>query len=151
MTLTIVREPPDSADARALIHEIVRDVASAYPAESRHGLGPGQLISEGVAFFVVRADGEPAGCGGVKLCEGYGEIKRLYVRPAFRGRGLGQQMLLFLEGYAREHGCHVLYLQTGVYQTDAMRLYGRLGYKEIGPFGSYAGDPMNRFYEKRIP
>jgi hypothetical protein len=57
-----------------------------YPAESRHAFSVDRLLREGVAFFVTRYDGAPAGCGGLKLCgTEYGEIKQMFVRPMYRG------------------------------------------------------------------
>jgi putative acetyltransferase len=88
IAVIITQERPDSRDATSLIDEIVRDVASAYPPTSRHDLGPAQLATEGVAFFITRVDDVAPGCGGIKLCgHDFGEIKRLYVRPSFRRRG----------------------------------------------------------------
>jgi len=87
-------ERPDTADARALITELEAHLAPLYPTESRHGYSIGKLIQEGVAFFVIRVNGMAAGCGGVKLFgTDYGEIKRMYIRPQFRGSGLARLML----------------------------------------------------------
>ncbi len=88
MAVVIAPERPDTADARALINELEAHLEPQYPRASRHGYSIAQLLAEGVAFFVVRVDGQPAGCGGVQLYgTAYGELKRMYVRPAFRGRG----------------------------------------------------------------
>ncbi|HEV2765425.1 MAG TPA: GNAT family N-acetyltransferase, partial [Pyrinomonadaceae bacterium] len=106
---------------------------------------------EGVAFFVVRCEGEPAGCGGVKLFgTEYGEVKRMYVRPAFRGRGLGKVILDRLADYARERQVRVLRLETGIFQTEAIGLYERYGFQRRPPFGEYREDPMSVYFEKSI-
>jgi GNAT superfamily N-acetyltransferase len=53
-----------------------------------------KLIDDQVAFFVARHEGIPAGCGGIKLFgTEYGELKRMYVRPRFRGLGIGRLLL----------------------------------------------------------
>src|SRR4029078_11503049 len=90
----ITAERPDTPDAMLLISELQTHLESFYPPESRHGFSVERLIAESVAFFVLRLQGEAVGCGGIKLfgCE-YGEIKRMYVRPQFRGRGLGTLIL----------------------------------------------------------
>jgi GNAT superfamily N-acetyltransferase len=99
----------------------------------------------------MRHDGTPAGCGGVKLFDTeYGEIKRMYVRPQFRGLGLGKLMLHHLADYARQQGVAVLRLETGIYQTEAIGLYERSGFQRIPPFGAYQEDPLSLFYEKRL-
>jgi ribosomal protein S18 acetylase RimI-like enzyme len=104
-----------------------------------------------VAFFLVRVDGVPAGCGGLQLFGGdYAEVKRMYVRPRFRGLGLARQMLDHLADHARAHGVHLLRLETGIHQKDAIRLYEGMGFQRIPPFGEYREDPLSRFYEKQL-
>lgn len=149
--MNIVRERPDSPDARALIEELADHLAPQYPAASRHGYSVDKLVAQGVAFFVVRVDGAAAGCGGIQLFgREYGELKRMYVRPLFRGMGLAKYLLAHLETYAREQGVPVVRLETGIHQTEAIRLYERVGYASIPPFGDYRPDPLSRFYEKRV-
>ena len=151
MTTTIAEERPDSADGMALINELQTHLESFYPPESRHGFSVERMVAEGVAFFVLRVEGEAAGCGGIKLFgQEYGELKRMYVRPKFRGDGLGKMILDRLAEHAREHGVTLLRLETGIHQEAAIRLYVRHGFQRIGPFGAYTGNPMNLFFEKRI-
>jgi ribosomal protein S18 acetylase RimI-like enzyme len=80
----------------------------------------------------------------------YGEIKRMYVRPQFRGLGLARLMLDHLAGYARAQGVGLLRLETGIYQGEAIRLYEGMGFRSIPPFGEYREDPLSRFYEKQV-
>src|SRR5687767_14936114 len=101
MPAIIVAERPDTPDATALIDELEAYLDPLYPAESRHGFSIEKLLREQVAFFVIRQDGLAAGCGGVKLFGSeYGEVKRMYVRPQFRGLGLAKSMLEHLANYA---------------------------------------------------
>src|SRR5690606_1667283 len=94
MSVTIAPERPDTEEAMALIAELEAVLSPGYPSESRHGLNVEQLLAQGVAFFVSRVDGLAAGCGGVRLYGSeYGELKRMYVRPQFRGLGLAKQMV----------------------------------------------------------
>jgi hypothetical protein len=67
MPLTVAGERPDAPDAMLLIDELQTHLESFSPPESRHGFSVERLIKEGVAFFVLRVDGAPAGCGGIKL------------------------------------------------------------------------------------
>lgn len=149
----ITAERPDTAEASLLIDELEAYLASFYPRESRHGLNVDQLLVQAVAFFVLRSDGVPAGCGGVKL-EGaeYGEIKRMYVRPQFQGRGFGRLMLNHLTDYARAHGIGLLRLETGVHSHEAIGLYEQMGFQRIPAFGAYRGPPLplSVFFEKRL-
>src|SRR5579871_4281927 len=152
MSITILEERPDSADALQLIAELDAHLnRHAYPPDSRHAFSVDKLIREGVAFFVARYEGEPAGCGGLKLFgTEYGEVKRMYVRPAYRGRGLGKAMLNCLAEYARGRQVRVLRLETGIYQTEAIGLYERFGFQRRPPFGEYKDDPMSVYFEKSI-
>lgn len=151
MPTLIALERPDTDDARMLIAELESHLAPFYPATSRHGYSIDKLIQQGVAFFITRQDGVPAGCGGVQFFNGeYGELKRMFVRPQFRGLGLAKMMLQHLEEYARQHNIHVLRLETGIHQTEAIGLYQQMGYRPIPPFGEYVDDPLSRFFEKRL-
>lgn len=151
MTVTITAERPDAPEARALIAELDALLTPLYPSESRHGFSVDQLLADGVAFFVVRWQGAPAGCGGVKLFGSeYGEVKRMYVRPSFRGKGLARLMLRHLEDYTREQGVGLLRLETGIHQREAIALYESMGFRRIPPFGEYKPDPLSLCYEKRI-
>ena len=151
MTTMIVPERPDTADAQMLIAELEQHLAPFYPATSRHGYSVEKLIRQGVAFFIARQDDVPAGCGGVQFFgTEYGELKRMFVRPQFRGLGLAKLMLQHLEQHTREHGIHLLRLETGIHQKEAIGLYERMGFQSIPPFGEYLDDPLSRFFEKRI-
>jgi putative acetyltransferase len=98
---------------------------------------------------VLRYAGQPAGCGGVKMFgTEYGEVKRMYVRPAFRSRGLGKAILDRLAGHALEQGANVLRLETGIHQIEAIGLYQRWGLVRRPPFGEYKVDPMSIYFEK---
>jgi putative acetyltransferase len=151
MPTIIAPESPDTADARALISELDVYLEPLYPIESRHGFSIEKLLRDEVSFFVVRHEGTPAGCCGIKLFgTEYGEIKRMYVRPQFRGLGFGKLMLNYLESYARSKRITLLRLETGIYQPEALGLYERMGYYVIPPFGPYTDDPLSRCYEKPI-
>ena len=152
MSITIVEERPDSADAVQLIAELDAHLDSLpYPQESRHAFSVDKLLREGVTFFVTRYEGKPAGCGGLKLFgTQYGEVKRMYVRPAFRGLGLGKLILDHLAEYARERQVGLLRLETGIYQTEAIGLYERYGFQRRSPFGEYRDDPLSIYFEKAI-
>ena|SRR5438046_2130566 len=80
----------------------------------------------------------------------YAEIKRMYVRPGFRGQGLGRLMLGHLAAHIRQRGILLLRLETGIYQSDAIGLYERFGFRRVGPFGAYRDDLLSVFYEMRI-
>jgi len=151
MSTVITAERPDTLDAIQLITELDAYLTPLYPAESRHGFSVDKLLQEAVAFFVIRHEDVPACCGGIKLFDtGYGEVKRMYVRPQFRGLGFGKRMLNHVAEYAMQHGVKVLRLETGIRQSEAIGLYERCGFQRISPFGDYKEDPLSLFFEKRL-
>ena len=147
----ITPERPDTADAILLITELEAQLDPLYPRESRHGLSVEQLLAQDVAFFLLRANGQPVGCGGVKLFgTDYGEVKRMYVRPRFRGSGFARMMLIHLADHARAQGIGLLRLETGIHQHAAIGLYEQMGFRRIAPFGDYTDDPLSVYFEKRF-
>lgn len=148
--IAIDRERPDTADAMMLIGELEAVLKPRYAAESRHGYSIEQLIKQGVHFFVARADGMPAACGGIQFYPGFGELKRMFVHDAWRGRGLGFAMLEHLAAHARANACALLRLETGIHQHEAIKLYERWGFRRIEAFPPYKPDPVSIFYEKLI-
>ena len=151
MSAIITPERPDTADAVVLITELEAQLEPFYPRESRHGLSVERLLAEAVAFFVLRSQGTPAACGGVKLFGSeYGELKRMYVREQFRGLGFGRLMLDHLADYTRAQGVALLRLETGIHQHAAIGMYERTGFYRIPPFGPYTDDPLSVYFEKRI-
>jgi putative acetyltransferase len=151
MPTIITKERPDTPDAISLILELEALLESLYPPASRHGFSVEKLIAEDVAFFLLRTNEMPACCGGIQLVGSeYGEIKRMYVRPQFRGVGFAKLMLNHLADYAQAHNIRLLRLETGIYQQEAIGLYEQQGFYRIPPFGTYIDDPLSLFYEKRL-
>ena len=151
LTTIITPESPDTTDAILLIEELEAHLEPFYPATSRHGYSVEKLIEQGVAFFVTRYGGVPAGCGGIQFFgTEYGELKRMFVRPEFRGLGLAKLMIEYLETYSRAHDILLLKLETGIYQKEAVHLYERMGYQRCAHFGDYTDDPLSIFFEKKI-
>jgi GNAT superfamily N-acetyltransferase len=150
MAISILHEKPDSADCAELINELQNYLAGLYPPASQHGFSIQRLIDEQVAFFLLRYDEVPAGCGGIKIYSGYGEVKRVYVRPHFRKHGLSRRIMDHLEAYAISQGVTIVRLETGVYQPEAIGLYEHMGYQRIPPFGEYVFDPLSLYFEKSL-
>lgn len=82
---------------------------------------------------------KPVGCGAIKKYdENTAEIKRMFVRPEFRGQGLAYFILKELELWATELNYSVCILETGKKQPEAIRLYQKSGYITIPNYGQYA-------------
>ncbi|MEC4016982.1 GNAT family N-acetyltransferase [Streptomyces sp. H27-D2] len=126
-------------DAAALRARQRAEIAARYRTpDSEPGTSPSE--ADIAAFFVAREeDGTAVGCGGLRrLEEGVGEVKRMYVAPAWRGSGIALCLLRALEDWARGQGWTSLRLETGDSQPDAVRFYTRSGYDRIPNFGVYA-------------
>jgi GNAT superfamily N-acetyltransferase len=151
MAVIITAERADTPDAMQLIAELDASLEPLYPIDNRYGYSIDKILKEGVLFHVLRADEAPAGCGGIQFYgDEFGELKRMYVRPAFRGRGFGKLLVEHLTAIARERGMPLVRLETGIYQTTAIALYESLGFRQIPPFGVYKPDPLSRCYEKSL-
>ena len=150
-TLSIRQEPPDQPDVFPMIEALDALMTSLYPAESNHFLDIAALSEPGVTFLVVRAGDEAVGCGAIlNDPRGWGEVKRMYVRPDQRGRRIGKRVLAELEMVARNAGLRLLRLETGIHNAEALALYRRAGFTERAAFGDYAQDPLSVFMEKRV-
>ncbi len=100
---------------------------------------------------VAYMDGEPAGSGAFKEYEpGVAEIKRMYVKPEFRGKGISKNVLSALEAWAAELGYHTCILETGVRQPVAISLYQKAGYTSIPNYGQYEGLESSVSFKKEF-
>lgn len=149
--LTIRPEPPRQPDVLRLLDDAEAQSADLYPVESHHHAGIDTLERHQVRFFVARLDGEAVGTGGyLPDRAGQAELKRLFVAPAARGQGIARRILATLEQSARNEGVHLMQLETGIKSPEALALYRPAGYRERGPFGLYAPDPLSVFMEKPL-
>jgi putative acetyltransferase len=106
---------------------------------------------EDVAYLVVVVDRRVVACGAWQvLDEGVAEIKRMFVRPAYRGRGIARQLVVALEEEALAAGRPILRLETGTYLPAVLALYRGAGYRRIPAYGEYAGNPFSVCFEKRL-
>ena len=148
--LTITRDDGLGPDALSLIEQSEAELASIYPPEVRYAFSPVELRDAGVLFLVGYANGIPTACGGLALLDGYGELKRIFVRSAARGQGYADAIVAALEVEGREAGIACIRLETGHDSPAAIRLYSRLGYRKIGPFGQYEENGSSVFMEKTL-
>jgi putative acetyltransferase len=149
--LAIEVESPRQTEIARLIRQSDDYLTALYPPASRHAIDLEALAAPNVRLLIARLDGVAVGCVGLALGEpGQAEIKRLFVQPAARGRGIGRALMAQLEWLAAEEGVSLLQLETGVKQPEALSLYRALGYAERGPFGAYRPDPLCLFMEKRL-
>ena len=146
-------EPFDSPDVQALVTAQQVEMAGLYEGEA--DIGPTREASmfvepDGV-FLVVRDDGRAVACGGVaRFDETRGELKRMYVLPDARGRGLGRRVLVELVAEARRLGYRSLVLETGDRQEAALALYISAGFERIPCYPPYDSRELSLCFEKRL-
>jgi GNAT superfamily N-acetyltransferase len=143
----------DSEVAEPLVLALGAELVARYgfPDPDPDGLTADDLASPSGAFVVAWLGDRGVGCGGVRRYDTrVGELKRMFVEPPFRGRGLSRLMLTALEDRARALGYGRLILETGVLQPEAIGLYETSGYTSIDPYGFYRTSPLSRCYAKAL-
>lgn len=154
--IRVTKENPTEAAATELIKALSAELKALYP-NSHGGDGAGAFKPQDVmiprATFVVAWDGDqPVGCGALRPMDEpeIAEVKRMFVLPEVRGKGISRVILAALENQAREFGYKTLRLETGVHQKEAMGLYASSGYQLIPCYGNYVNEPLSRCYEKSL-
>jgi len=135
----------DHPDAVSLIAEVQQEYVIRYGEEDRTPVDPAEFAPPRGLFLVAYLDGRPVACGGWRVHPGpdgpEAELKRMYVSPAARGRGVARALLAELERTALEAGYGRMVLETGSRQPEALALYKSAGYVDVPQFGYYADEP----------
>ncbi len=96
---------------------------------------PGYYAAPAGRLLLLNEEGVPAGCGAFRPLEPQiCELKRMFVRPEFRGRGLGRAIALRLLDEARLSGYRIARLDTATFLKEAPPLYLSLGFQVRGPY-----------------
>ena len=144
MTVQIRRTTLTSPDAAQLIAALNAELTQAFPepGATHFSLSDGQVSDGDGAFLVAYLDNVAVGCGAVRrLDQATAEIKRMYVDPSVRGRGIGRALVAALEREARLVGVTRIVLETGTRLVPAIKLYESMGYARIPLFGEYLSSP----------
>ncbi|MEV6346626.1 GNAT family N-acetyltransferase [Actinoplanes sp. NPDC051851] len=139
--------PALDPELAALITAQQRETAGA-------GAGAAKMFEphDDVEYLIGFVNGRAVACGAWRALEdGAAEMLRMYVRPAFRGRGLARQMIVAIEEEALAAGRPVIRLETGRSLSAAIALYQSSGYHQIPAFGEYARSRSSVCFEKRMP
>jgi GNAT superfamily N-acetyltransferase len=154
-----VRLPITHPDAARLVEEVQQEYVVRYGGRDETPLDPSYFEPPNNAFFVGYLDEAPVATGAWRLrhdvavdgSSDTAEIKRMYVVPDARGRGLARAMLAHLERTAGEQGAEVMILETGLAQPEAIALYESSGYAPIPGFGFYKNARLARSFGRRLP
>lgn len=147
---TIGPEDARSPDALRLVNATTTELSARYGTNASV-FHPEDALPPHGEFVIARMDGVAMGCGAFRrLDDRTVEIKRMYVAPAGRRRGLARLILSELERLAAKAGYQVARLETGTLQTEAIPLYETSGYSHIPPFGPYIGKSVSVCFEKAL-
>ena len=147
-SVTLCSADPHGAPATALLAAMCAELTSRYGRPPSPYLA-GEATQPRTVFLVAHLDGEPTGCGALRrIDETTVEVKRMYVAPAGRRRGLARRLLVELERYAAGFRYERIILETGFFQPEALALYDSAGYRRTPPYGRYVGNPESVCFEK---
>jgi GNAT superfamily N-acetyltransferase len=143
--------PYDDPLAQYLVERVQQEYVRRYGGRDDAVVEPGEFLPPRGVFLVAESDGVPAGCGAWRaLAPGVAEIKRVYVEPVFRRRGLARWIAAALEDGAARAGHGAVVLNTGNEQPEALALYANLGYRPVSGYGVYACAPDAVFLGKDL-
>lgn len=135
----IIRTNSDNPHFRQLVVLLDGDLTLRYGELQKH-YSQFNHIDFLDTVVIAYEEGIPAACGCFRQFQaGTIEIKRMFVKPEFRGRGISRLILSELEKWAVELGYTKSVLETGNLQEEAIHLYHRSGYSEIPNYGNYKG------------
>ncbi len=153
MTTNSIRLKPISpadTEVQDLITKLNTFNLSLYSADNCHLESPEQLIKNKTTMVGAYLGGRLTGMGALKQMDGYAEIKRMFVEPEQRGKGIAEKILTTLEEIASTNGNTIVRLETGSKHTAALKFYTRMGYYRIKQFGDYPVNDVSVLMEKNI-
>lgn len=156
--LALVRADFHGPEVQDLVAQVQAEYVVRYGGPDNSPVEPGAFDPPAGAFFVGRDAGTAVAMGGWRLRPDVvrlgglrsAEVKRMYVVPAARRRGLARVVLAHLEHTARAAGADTMVLETGTEQPEAIGLYEQAGYVTVEKFGHYAWSPRSRCYARRL-
>ncbi|AHV98306.1 GNAT family N-acetyltransferase [Paenibacillus sabinae] len=149
--IELVQVAPDNSDLAQLISQLDGYLFELYPPEEVYLVDFEDPYVNDIYFIVAYLDSRPVGCGAIKkLDEDHVELKRFFVEPECRNKGIAGKIVHRLEEEAASQGYKGIKLETGDLQTEAVGFYKKNGYGEIERFGEYADCPSSLCFEKRI-
>ena len=150
----VKRADPSAPETLRLVQLLWEELSTLYPELNAPPFPPNEFAGERSAFVIAWLGDEPAGCGAFHPISdeesNVAEIRRMYVEPRVRRRGISRVILAELERLARDCGYAVVRLETGLRQPNAIRLYETSSYHRIEAFGRHRDDPLSVCFEKNL-
>ncbi len=148
--ITVIRTSSSNPHFRDLIATLDRELFENY--QDRQAIFDRHNIIGKIKTVVIAFDNEsPVGCGCFKTYDkDTVEIKRMFVKQAYRGMGISKKILTELENWAKESGYITSILETGNLQTAAISLYQKMGYEQTENYGPYTAIPISLCFKKNL-
>lgn len=154
--VAIAPAEPLAPESLRLAAALWAELGRLYPEMTAPPFPPRDIVGERAVFMLASLGGKAVGCGAVRPLPDdasgeIAEIKRMYVAPEVRGRGIARAILRELEDWAREHGYRFVQLETALRQPDAIHLYESADYRPIPKYGPHTDDPLAICLGKPLP
>jgi GNAT superfamily N-acetyltransferase len=144
--------PYDDPVAQDLVEQVQQEYVARYGGRDEAVVDPAEFLPPRGLFLAAEVEGQPVGSGAWRaMGSGAAEMKRVYVAPRLRRRGLARLIVDTLEAGAARSGHRAMVLNSGAGQPEALRLYEQLGYGPVIPYGVYACAPDAVFLGKELP
>jgi len=148
--IIVEKTDPHHPQATALLKQSHALMQSLFPPEDNFYLDIADLVDPSIHFFAARLGADLCGTGALKVKDGYGEVKSMFVAEDARGKGIAEAILRQIEDQARAENLPVIKLETGNVLHAAHKLYRRFGFQDCGVFGNYVAAKSSIFMEKPL-
>lgn len=147
-SIRIERTNSNSRDFVFLTQQLDKELKLIY-GQSQEEFDQYNVINDLPTVVVAYINDQPVGCGCFKPFDKKSvEVKRMYVDPTIRGKGVGAMILTELENWAKDLNFTSVILETGTEQPDAVRLYEKMGFEVIPNFEPYVGNDLSICFAK---
>ena len=146
--ITIKEEDPNTSDAFLLMAELSKTLEMITGDSGKSSFNINDVCIPRSLFVIARNDkGEAVGCGAIRpINENIAEVKRMYAKT--KAKGIGSQILSYLEIHAQKFGYSALWLETRLVNQQAVSFYEKSGYHRISNYGKYVHRPESVCFEK---
>ena len=153
--MEITQANPNEQLSQQLIAELTAELEGRYDGSAEVDVTRmpelHKVTGDDTQFVIAWLDDQAVGCGAIRPIDTQTtEVKRMYVRPFARGKGISRKILAKLESLASASGFSHTKLETGINQPEAIKLYETSGYEPIPCYGVYAQNPESVCYEKTL-
>jgi putative acetyltransferase len=140
-------------DAEELIRQLSEELGTVYGHDGSGAFSPADVAVPRAAFVIAYLNNQPVACGAIRPFSDDPttvEVKRMFVVPSARGKGISRLILRKLESLASFFSYTSIKLETGIHQHAAIALYEKEGYGRIPCYGKYVTDPVSLCYGKLV-